>query len=56
MDKTRLAALIAAALVAPVPSLASYNTLDGSAPLVIAYRGASGYLPEHTLEGYKKAI
>jgi glycerophosphoryl diester phosphodiesterase len=56
MDKTRLAALIAAALVAPVPSLASYNTLDGSAPLVIAHRGASGYLPEHTLEGYKKAI
>ena len=56
MNKTRLAALIAAALVAPVPSLASYNTLDGSAPLVIAHRGASGYLPEHTLEGYKKAI
>ena len=24
--------------------------------MVIAHRGASGYLPEHTLEGYKKAI
>lgn len=25
-------------------------------PLVIAHRGAPGYLPEHTLEGYKLAI
>ena len=34
----------------------SWNTLDGSQPLVIAHRGASGYLPEHTLEGYALAI
>lgn len=27
-----------------------------SAPLVIGHRGASGYLPEHTLDGYAKAI
>jgi glycerophosphoryl diester phosphodiesterase len=27
-----------------------------SAPLVIAHRGASGYLPEHTLAGYELAI
>lgn len=32
------------------------TTLDGSAPLVIGHRGASGYLPEHTLGGYLKAI
>lgn len=25
-------------------------------PIVIAHRGASGYLPEHTLEGYKLAV
>ena len=25
-------------------------------PLVIAHRGASGYLPEHTLEAYARAI
>lgn len=25
-------------------------------PIVIAHRGASGYLPEHTLEGYRLAI
>ena len=33
-----------------------YPTLDGSKPLVLAHRGASGYLPEHTLAAYKKAI
>ena len=29
---------------------------EGGAPLVIGHRGASGYLPEHTLESYAKAI
>ncbi|MBK5920069.1 hypothetical protein CCR80_03315 [Rhodothalassium salexigens] len=33
-----------------------YPTLTGAAPLVIAHRGASGYLPEHTLEAYALAI
>ena len=32
------------------------KTLDGSVPLVVAHRGASGYLPEHTLESYARAI
>ena len=31
-------------------------TLNGKAPLLIAHRGASGYLPEHTLEAYQLAI
>ena len=31
-------------------------TLDGRPPLVIAHRGASGYLPEQTLEAYARAI
>lgn len=31
-------------------------TLDGQPPLVVAHRGASGYLPEETLEAYQKAI
>ncbi|AGU47528.1 putative glycerophosphoryl diester phosphodiesterase [Variovorax paradoxus B4] len=31
-------------------------TLDGNPPLVIAHRGASGYLPEQTLEAYARAI
>ena len=34
----------------------SYNTLDGKAPLVIGHRGASGTLPEHTIESYTLAI
>ena len=31
-------------------------TLDGAAPIVVAHRGASGYLPEETLEAYAMAI
>ena len=38
--------------MAPLPT----HTLDGHAPLVIAHRGASGYLPENTLEAYQRAI
>lgn len=38
--------------MAPLPS----QTLDGQQPLVIAHRGASGYLPESTLEAYQRAI
>ena len=34
----------------------TYKTLDSKAPLVIGHRGASGFLPEHALEGYKLAI
>ena len=33
-----------------------YKTLNGRAPLLIAHRGASGYLPEHTLAAYSLAI
>jgi glycerophosphoryl diester phosphodiesterase len=34
----------------------SYPTLSGQLPLIIAHQGASGYLPEHTLEAYQRAI
>lgn len=40
----------------PTPNLANLNTLTGEAPIVIGHRGASGELPEHTLEAYKLAI
>jgi len=33
-----------------------WRTLDGTQPLVIAHRGASGYRPEHTLASYAVAI
>lgn len=57
----RLTRMIMGALVvglaAATPSLAQqFKTLDGKPPLVIGHRGASGYLPEHTLEAYKLAI
>ena len=38
------------------PMAAKQPTLDGSAPIVIAHRGASGERPEHTLEAYRLAI
>lgn len=34
----------------------AFKTLSGDAPLVIGHRGASGQLPEHTLEAYRRAI
>ena len=33
-----------------------FPTLSGEPPIVIAHRGASGVLPEHTLEAYTRAI
>ena len=33
-----------------------WKTLDGKQPIIIAHRGAPGYLPDHTLEGYERAI
>ncbi|WP_222427206.1 esterase-like activity of phytase family protein, partial [Hyella patelloides] len=43
---------------APVatPNVTNLNTLNGQDPLVIGHRGASGILPEHTLEAYATAI
>jgi hypothetical protein len=38
------------------PNITNLNTLEGQEPLVIGHRGASGELPEHTLEAYKLAI
>jgi glycerophosphoryl diester phosphodiesterase len=57
-----LAVFLLALIVGAAPaSLAKgqgsqYSTLTGERPIVIAHRGASGYLPEHTLEAYKMAI
>ncbi|MBN9441661.1 glycerophosphodiester phosphodiesterase family protein, partial [Bosea sp. (in: a-proteobacteria)] len=59
MNKTLLfsTSLVAAlALQSLAASAESATTLSGRRPLVIAHRGASGYLPEHTLEGYRRAI
>lgn len=55
--KLALSALTAAVLSAcGGDSAAPFLTLDGKQPLVVAHRGASGYLPEETFEAYVKAI
>ena len=46
-----IAGSAASAQGSPAPA-----ALDGARPLVIAHRGASGMLPEHTLEAYRLAI
>jgi glycerophosphoryl diester phosphodiesterase len=53
-----LAAAAAAAAMTcfAAPPAHAWNTLDGAPPLVIGHRGASGYLPEHTLASYERAI
>jgi glycerophosphoryl diester phosphodiesterase len=53
------ALLVAAATVLafqPTAHAHDRNARESSRPLVIGHRGASGYLPEHTLESYALAI
>jgi glycerophosphoryl diester phosphodiesterase len=50
-----LAASFGALLGAPVAA-ATFNTLSGNAPIVIGHRGASAYLPEHSLAAYELAM
>jgi len=51
------AAICLAACTLPAArSSAALPTLDGKMPLVVAHRGASGYLPEETREAYVRAI
>jgi glycerophosphoryl diester phosphodiesterase len=63
MKPSRAAGLLAAAVcslaVAAPGALADHRTgpdRDEDEPLVTGHRGAPGYLPDHTLEGYKRAI
>ncbi len=57
----RLALALACASTAALVSCGGdgpqpYATVTGLQPLVTGHRGAAGYLPEHTLEGYTLAI
>lgn len=54
----KLAGLCAAtlALGACGDNTVTLNTLDGKPPIVVAHRGAGGYLPEETIEAYAMAI
>ena len=50
------ATLTVGLLLVAGPAVAQTNPSGGKAPLVVGHRGASGYMPEHTLEAYGKAI
>jgi len=54
LDST--SALAIAGVATSVGGGKALPTLDGKRPLLIGHRGASGYLPEHTLEAYQLAI
>ena len=64
MKLSRTAVLLAAAscvLAVVAPSALAYHPRDhdddgDDVPLITGHRGAPGYLPDHTLEGYKLAI
>jgi glycerophosphoryl diester phosphodiesterase len=56
--RTFLAVIALTAVAAPA-AVAKPKGNDGpreNSPLVIGHRGSSGYLPEHTLQGYRLAI
>lgn len=55
MPIARRAALLAGLGLAAMPRAAPARAL-GERPLVIAHRGASQHLPEHTMEAYRLAI
>ncbi|GET37790.1 glycerophosphodiester phosphodiesterase [Microseira wollei] len=52
----KLALLVTGALTVIPVGEAVAATLTGAPPIVIGHRGASGYLPEHTLAAYELAI
>jgi len=54
LPRTAFALLLA--LVSPVAADADFRANYLPKPLVIGHRGAPGYLPDHTLEGYALAI
>lgn len=55
LQSTGLAALAVMAVLGAQQSAFAQLPMEKS-PIVIGHRGASGYRPEHTLEGYKLAI
>lgn len=59
--RTQLTVAAAAVLLAACASPGAgpsgkFPTLTGAPPQVIGHRGAAGYLPEHTMASYKRAI
>jgi glycerophosphoryl diester phosphodiesterase len=50
--------LVAVAIVAALgpPAASAHSSRHEKRPLVVGHRGSAGYLPDHTLQGYKLAI
>src|SRR4051794_13074251 len=53
MRRACLSFTVLAVLLSAAPAAARH---DREGPLVIGHRGAAGYLPDHTLAGYRLAI
>ena len=56
MTRTLLAAVLAQLIALGASGAAQAQLPRAAKPLVIAHRGASGYVPEHTLAAYRLAI
>ncbi len=56
MMRWRAALMLLALSGCEAEPMAAQPTLDGTPPIVIAHRGASGERPEHTLASYRLAI
>lgn len=58
MPRLALSAALIALTVMAAPSLqaATFNTLSGNAPKIIAHRGVPAYEPENSLSGYVKSM
>ena len=56
MMRWRAALMLLALAGCEAEPMAAQPTLDGTPPIVIAHRGASGERPEHTLASYRLAI
>src|SRR3954451_1177842 len=52
----RALATAVAVLAVGAPAAAAHHRHGQDEPLVIGHRGAAGYLPDHTLAGYRLAI
>ncbi len=52
----RILALLGAIMIAGSMTTTPPLSAEGDTPIVIAHRGASGYLPEHTLAAYQLGI
>ncbi|ESQ75982.1 glycerophosphodiester phosphodiesterase family protein [Asticcacaulis sp. AC402] len=56
MNRRQLVITASAAMALPAYAKAESPSLKSPGPQIIAHRGASGYLPEHTLAAYEAAV